>query len=31
MTNDDAKPDCIVPIGVDGSSNEGHSSGKIIV
>jgi hypothetical protein len=31
VTNDAAKPDCIVPIGDDGSSYEGHSSGKLIV
>ncbi len=29
--NDAAKPDCIFPIGEDGSSNGGHSSGEIIV
>jgi hypothetical protein len=28
--NDAAKPDCTLPIGDDGSLNEGHSSGKLI-
>jgi hypothetical protein len=31
VTNDAAKPDCILPTGDDGSSYEGHSSGKLIV
>jgi hypothetical protein len=31
VTNNAAKPDCILPIGDDGSSNEGCSSGKFIV
>jgi hypothetical protein len=31
VTNDAAKPDCVIPIEDDGSSNEGHSSGKLIV
>ncbi len=31
VTNDAAKPDCILPIGDDGSLNEGCSSGKLIV
>ncbi len=29
--NDAAKPNCILPIGDDGSSNGGRSSGKLIV
>ena len=29
--NDAAKPDCILPIGDDGSSNGGHSSGELII
>jgi hypothetical protein len=29
--NDAAKPDCILPIGDDGSSNGGCSPGKLIV
>ncbi len=29
--NDAAKPNCTLPIGGDGSSNEGHSSGELIV
>jgi hypothetical protein len=28
--NNAAKPNCILPIGDDGSSNGGHSSGKLI-
>jgi hypothetical protein len=28
--NNAAKPNCTLPIGNDGSSNEGHSSGKLI-
>jgi hypothetical protein len=31
VTNDAAKPDCAIPTGDDGSSYEGHSSGKLIV
>jgi hypothetical protein len=31
VTNDAAKPDCILPTGDDGSLYEGRSSGKIIV
>jgi hypothetical protein len=31
VTNNAAKPDCILPVGDDGSSNRGHSSGKFIV
>ncbi len=31
VTNDDAKPDCILPIGDNGSLNEGRSSSKLIV
>jgi hypothetical protein len=31
VTNNAAKPDCIVPIGDDGSSYEGCSSGELIV
>jgi hypothetical protein len=31
VMNDAAKPDCILPIGDDGSSNGGRSSGKLIV
>ena len=31
VTNDAAKPNCIIPIGDDGSSYEGCSSGKLIV
>ncbi len=30
IRNDAAKPDCTRPIGDDGSSNEGRSSGKLI-
>ncbi len=30
MTNDAAKPDCILPMGDDGSLNEGCSSGEIM-
>ncbi len=29
--NNAAHPNCILPIGDDGSLNEGHSSGKLIV
>jgi hypothetical protein len=29
--NDAAKPDCILPIGDDGSLNGGRSSGELIV
>ncbi len=29
--NDAAKPDCILPIGDDGSLNGGCSSGKLII
>jgi hypothetical protein len=29
--NDAAKPDCILPIGDDGSSNGGRSSGELII
>ncbi len=29
--NDAAKSDCTLPIGDDGSLNEGHSSGKLVV
>ncbi len=29
--NDASKPDCILPIGDDGSSNGGRSSGELIV
>ncbi len=29
--NDAAKPNCILPIGDDGSLNGGHSSGELIV
>ncbi len=29
--NNAAKPDCTLPIGDDGSSNEGRSSGKLMV
>jgi hypothetical protein len=29
--NDAAKPDCILPIGDDGSLNGGHSSSELIV
>ncbi len=29
--NNAAKPDCILQIGDDGSSNEGCSSGKLII
>ncbi len=28
--NNAAKPDCTLPIGDDGSLNEGHSSGELI-
>ncbi len=31
VMNDAAKPNCILPIGDDGSSNGAHSSGKLIV
>jgi hypothetical protein len=31
VTNDAAKPDCIIPTGDDGSLYEGHSSGELIV
>jgi hypothetical protein len=31
VTNDAAKPNCIVQIGNNGSSNEGHSSSKLII
>jgi hypothetical protein len=31
VMNDTAKPNCILPIGDDGSSNEGRSSSKLIV
>jgi hypothetical protein len=31
VTNDAAKPDCILPTGDDGSSYEGRSSGELIV
>jgi hypothetical protein len=31
VTNDAAKPNCALPIGEDGSSNDGRSSGKLIV
>jgi hypothetical protein len=31
VMNDAAKPDCILPIGDNGSSNGGLSSGKLIV
>jgi hypothetical protein len=31
VTKNAAKPDCILPTGDDGSSYEGHSSGKLIV
>jgi hypothetical protein len=31
VINDAAKPDCILPIGDNGSSNGGCSSGKLIV
>jgi hypothetical protein len=31
VMNNDAKPDCILPIGEDGSSNGGRSSGELIV
>jgi hypothetical protein len=30
VTNDAAKPDCLVPTGDDGSLNDGRSSGKLI-
>jgi hypothetical protein len=29
--NNAAKPDCTLPIGDNGSLNEGHSSGELIV
>ncbi len=29
--NDAAKPDCILPVGDDGSLNGGRSSGKLII
>jgi hypothetical protein len=31
VMNDAAKPNCIIPIGDDGSLNGGRSSGKLIV
>jgi hypothetical protein len=31
VMNDAAKPDCILPIGDNGSLNGGHSSGELIV
>ncbi len=31
VTNNAAKPDCVVPIGNDGSSYEGRSFGELIV
>jgi hypothetical protein len=31
VTNDAAKPNCVVPIGDNGSLYEGHSSGKLII
>ncbi len=31
VTNNAAKPNCVVPTGDDGSLYEGHSSGKLIV
>jgi hypothetical protein len=31
VTNDAAKPNCVVPTGEDGSSNKGCTSGKLIV
>jgi hypothetical protein len=31
VTNNVAKPNCIVPTGDDGSLYDGHSSGKLIV
>ncbi len=31
MTNDAAKPDCILPIGDDGSLDKGRYSGELIV
>ncbi len=31
MTNDAAKPDCIVPTGDDGYLYDGHSFGELIV
>jgi hypothetical protein len=31
VTNESAKPNCVVPTGDDGSLNDGHSSGKLIV
>jgi hypothetical protein len=31
VTNNAAKPDCVVPTGDDDSSNEGCSSGKLII
>ncbi len=30
VTNNAAKPDCILPIGGNGSLNRGRSSGKLI-
>jgi hypothetical protein len=30
VTNNAAKPNCVVPTGDDGSSYEGHSSGELI-
>ncbi len=30
MTNNDTKPDCVLPIGDDGSLNGGRSSSKLI-
>ncbi len=31
VTNNAVKPDCIVPMGDDGSLYEGHSSGELII
>jgi hypothetical protein len=31
VTNNADKPNCVVPIEDDGSSNKGHSSGELIV
>ncbi len=31
MTNEAAKPDCVLPIGDDGSMYEDHSSGELMV
>ncbi len=30
VTNDAAKPDCVLPIGGNGSLNRGHYSGKLM-